>query len=35
MILLPPIETANLSAETDLADLLIKVRTAIAEELSR
>lgn len=35
MVLLPPIETKNLNSETDLADLLIKVRTAIAEELSR
>ncbi len=33
MILLPPIETKNLSAETDLTNLLIEVRTAIAEEI--
>ncbi len=33
MVLLPPIETKNLSAETDLTDLSIKVRTQIAEEL--
>ena len=33
MVLLPPIATENLSAETDLNDLLIKVRTQIAEEL--
>lgn len=35
MVLLPPIETKNLSAETDLTDLLIKVRTVIGEELNR
>lgn len=34
MILLPPIETANLTAEKDLMDLLIKTRGAIARELS-
>lgn len=34
MILLPPIETKNLTAEKDLPKLLIKVRGAIAEELS-
>ncbi len=33
MVLLPPIETRNLTAEKDLTDLLIKVRGAIAEEL--
>ena len=33
MILLPPIETENMTAETDLPDLLIKVRGAIAQEL--
>ena len=35
MVLLPPIETVNLTAEKDLTDLLIKVRTAIAEELKQ
>ncbi len=35
MILLPPIETKNLTSEKDLPDLLIKVRGAIAEELAR
>ncbi len=34
MVLLPPIETKNLTAEKDLPDLLIKVRGAIAEELA-
>ncbi len=33
MVLLPPIETSGLNAEDDLMDLLIKIRTAIAEEL--
>lgn len=33
MILLPPIETKNLNAEKDLTNLMIKVRTAIAEQL--
>lgn len=35
MVLLPPVETKHLNAETDLQDLLVKVRTAIAEELTR
>jgi len=35
LILLPPIETKNMTAETDLPNLLIKVRGAIAEELNR
>lgn len=35
IIFLPPIETANLNAETNLPDLLIKVRGAIAEELAK
>lgn len=35
MVLLPPIETKNLSAEKDLMDLLKRTRAAIAEELSR
>ena len=35
MVLLPPIETKGLTAETDLLNLLIKVRTAIAEELAK
>jgi 1-acyl-sn-glycerol-3-phosphate acyltransferase len=34
MVLLPPIETANLSAEKDLMNLLRKTREAIAKELS-
>lgn len=33
IVLLPPVETKNLSAETDLTNLLKKVRAAIAEEL--
>ncbi len=33
MILLPPIETKNLTAEKDLAKLLIEVRGAVAKEL--
>ncbi len=33
MVLLPPIETVNLTAEKDLMNLLIEVRSAIAEEL--
>lgn len=35
MVFLPPIETVNLNTEIDLPELLIKVRTAIAEELAR
>lgn len=35
IVLLPPIETKNLSAEKDLANLLMKTRAAIAEELNR
>ena len=35
MVLLPPIETKNLSVENDLMDLLKRTRAAIAEELSR
>lgn len=35
MVLLPPIETKNLSAEEDVMNLLQKTRAAIAEELSR
>jgi 1-acyl-sn-glycerol-3-phosphate acyltransferase len=35
IVLLPPIETKNLSAETDLMTLLIETRTAIAEELNK
>ncbi len=35
MILLPPIETKGMTAETDLQDLLVRVRTAIAAELLR
>lgn len=35
MVLLPPIETKNLTAEKDLENLMVQVRTAIAEELSR
>ena len=34
IVLLPPIETKNLTAEKDLNDLMIKVRGAIAEELA-
>lgn len=34
IVLLPPIETKNLSAEKDLMSLLKKTRAAIAEELS-
>ena len=34
MILLPPIETKGLTAEKDLADLLIEVRGAIAREIN-
>ncbi|MBC7796164.1 MAG: hypothetical protein H7Z37_04735, partial [Pyrinomonadaceae bacterium] len=34
-VLLPPIETANLSRDNDLDALRDKVRTAIAEELAR
>jgi 1-acyl-sn-glycerol-3-phosphate acyltransferase len=34
MILLPPLETKNLTAENDLMSLLVKVRGAIAEELN-
>jgi 1-acyl-sn-glycerol-3-phosphate acyltransferase len=34
MVLLPPIETKNLSAEKDLMDLLKRTRAAIAEELN-
>ena len=33
MVLLPPIETKGLTAEKDLADLLVKVRGAITNEL--
>ena len=33
MVLLPPIETTGLNADDDLMDLLIKTRTAIANEL--
>jgi hypothetical protein len=33
IVLLPPIETEGLSAETDLPDLLNKTRSAIAKEL--
>jgi 1-acyl-sn-glycerol-3-phosphate acyltransferase len=33
MVFLPPIDTKNLRSEKDLADLLIKVRGVIAEEL--
>ncbi|HLM60295.1 MAG TPA: lysophospholipid acyltransferase family protein, partial [Pyrinomonadaceae bacterium] len=33
MVFLPPIDTKNLRSENDLADLLIKVRGVIAEEL--
>jgi 1-acyl-sn-glycerol-3-phosphate acyltransferase len=33
MVFLPPIDTKNLRSENDLADLLIKVRSVIAEEL--
>ena len=35
MVLLPKIETKNLNAETDLTDLLKRVRGAIAEELAK
>jgi 1-acyl-sn-glycerol-3-phosphate acyltransferase len=35
IVLLPPIETGGLSAETDLPDLLNKTRAAIAGELSK
>ena len=35
MIILPPIETKSLRSETDLTDLLIQVRGAIAEELGK
>jgi 1-acyl-sn-glycerol-3-phosphate acyltransferase len=35
MILLPPIETKNLSAEKDLMNLLKQTRAAIAEELNK
>ena len=35
MILLPPIETKNLNSETDLPNLLIQVRGAIAAELAK
>jgi 1-acyl-sn-glycerol-3-phosphate acyltransferase len=35
MMILPPIETKNLSAETDLMNLLTKTRKAIAEELGK
>ncbi len=35
MVLLPPIETTGLTAENDLMDLLVKTRTAIADELGR
>jgi 1-acyl-sn-glycerol-3-phosphate acyltransferase len=34
IVLLPPIETKNLSAETDLVNLLKQTRVAIAEELN-
>jgi 1-acyl-sn-glycerol-3-phosphate acyltransferase len=34
MVLLPPIETKNLSAEKDLMDLLKQTRAVIAEELA-
>jgi 1-acyl-sn-glycerol-3-phosphate acyltransferase len=33
MVLLPPIETSDLKAEDDLMELLVKTRSAIAEEL--
>jgi 1-acyl-sn-glycerol-3-phosphate acyltransferase len=33
MVLLPPIETAGLDAEENLANVLLQTRTAIAEEL--
>jgi 1-acyl-sn-glycerol-3-phosphate acyltransferase len=33
IVLLPPIETEGLSAETDLPDLLNKTRSAIAERI--
>ena len=35
IVLLPPIETKNLSAETDLVNLLKRTRAAIAEELGK
>jgi 1-acyl-sn-glycerol-3-phosphate acyltransferase len=35
MVLLPPIETENLSAEKDLMNLLKRTRAVIAEELSK
>ena len=35
MVLLPPIETKNLTHEKDLTDLMIRVRGAIAEELGK
>lgn len=35
MVLLPPIETKDLTSEKDLTDLLIEVRGAIAGELAR
>ncbi len=35
MIMLPPIETKNLTAENDLMSLLEQVRSAIIEELLR
>lgn len=35
IVLLPPIETKNLSAENDLMDLLKTTRAAIAEELAK
>jgi len=34
LVLLPPIETADLNAEKDLMNLLRKTRAAIANELS-
>ena len=34
MVLLPPVETAGLNAETDLKDLLQKTREAVAKELA-
>ncbi len=35
MVFLPPIETSGLSADTDLASLLVKVRGEIARELGK
>jgi hypothetical protein len=35
MVLLPPIETKNLSAEKDLMNLLKQTRAVIAEELNK